>query len=117
MSEPVLGQFENWTYLFANMARQRGKMVLRRTRIMLMTKHRTNPKRDFTQIAASVVERAIGERLDGTPLTDGDAGKDPRAVQRGRAGGLKGGTARAKTLSAPRRKAIAKKAAKSRWNA
>jgi hypothetical protein len=42
-------------------------------------------------------------------------GKDPAAVALGRRGGLKGGTARAKALSAKRRKEIAANAAKARW--
>jgi hypothetical protein len=40
---------------------------------------------------------------------------DPEAVTRGRAGGLKGGNARAKALTADQRKKIAKRAAKARW--
>jgi hypothetical protein len=71
-------------------------------------------KLDFTATAASVVSRAIGENLfDGTPLPEEPKETDIQA--RGRAGGLKGGKARAATLSAKRRKQIAKKAAKSRW--
>ena len=38
-----------------------------------------------------------------------------RRPSQGRLGGLKGGPARAKTLSATKRKAIAKKAAAARW--
>lgn len=73
-------------------------------------------KLDFTATAASVVSRAIGEDLfDGSPLVDPDAGKDPKAIERGRAGGLKGGKARAEKLSAKRKSQIAKNAAKSRW--
>ena len=72
---------------------------------------------DFTATAASIVSRAIGEDLfDGSPLIDPNAGKDPKAIERGRAGGLKGGKARAEKLSPAKRKRIAKKAAKSRWN-
>jgi hypothetical protein len=41
--------------------------------------------------------------------------KNPAAVALGRLGGLKGGKARAKSLSASKRKAIAKKAAMARW--
>jgi hypothetical protein len=41
--------------------------------------------------------------------------KNPAAVALGRLGGLKGGDARAKALSAKRRKEIAKKAAAKRW--
>lgn len=43
--------------------------------------------------------------------------KDPIAVELGRRGGLKGGKARAAKLSASKRKAIAKKAARARWDA
>lgn len=71
-------------------------------------------KLDFTATAANVVSRAIGESLfDGTPLPAEP--KESEIQARGRAGGLKGGKARAATLSAKRRKQIAKKAAKSRW--
>jgi len=74
-------------------------------------------KLDFTATAAATVSRAIGEDLfDGSPLPDPNEGKDPQAIERGRQGGLKGGTARASKLTAKRRKQIAKKAAKSRWN-
>jgi len=41
--------------------------------------------------------------------------KNPAAVSLGRLGGLKGGKARAAKLSAARRSAIARKAARSRW--
>jgi hypothetical protein len=43
--------------------------------------------------------------------------KNPAAVALGRMGGLKGGKARAAKLSPAKRKAIAKKAAKARWEA
>ena len=42
--------------------------------------------------------------------------KNPAAVALGRMGGLKGGIARAQTLSAQKRRAIAKKAARARWS-
>ncbi len=41
--------------------------------------------------------------------------KNPAAVALGRLGGLKGGPARARKLSAEKRKKIAEKAAKTRW--
>jgi hypothetical protein len=41
--------------------------------------------------------------------------KNPAAVALGRLGGLKGGAARAASLSPAKRKQIARKAAKSRW--
>ena len=53
--------------------------------------------------------------MDGSPLPDKDAGKNPAAVALGKLGGAKGGKARAKALSAKRRSAIAKKAAQKRW--
>ncbi len=71
---------------------------------------------DFATIARRVVEQAIGERLDGRPLEDSGAGKNPAAVALGKLGGKKGGDARAKKLSPEKRKAIAKKAAKARWS-
>ena len=78
--------------------------------------HRRSSKdHDFATIARNVVEQAIGEHLDGTPLDDPDKGKNPAAVALGKLGGAKGGKARAATLSAAKRKAIAKKAATARW--
>jgi len=44
-----------------------------------------------------------------------DATKDPAAVALGRKGGLKGGKARAASLSKKRRVEIARGAAKARW--
>jgi hypothetical protein len=71
---------------------------------------------DFTVVARRVVEQAIGERLDGSPLPDPDEGKNPHAVALGKLGGAKGGKARAEALSPAKRKAIAKRAAQFRWN-
>jgi len=42
--------------------------------------------------------------------------KNPAAVALGRLGGLKGGPARAKKLSAKRRSELARKAVMARWN-
>lgn len=44
-----------------------------------------------------------------------DKGKNPAAVELGRLGGLKGGKARAKKLTAKQRSEIARKAARKRW--
>lgn len=68
--------------------------------------------RDPNQLAKLITELATGESKDKNP----DEGKNPAAVALGRLGGKKGGKARAKKLSAKRRKEIAQKAAKSRWN-
>ena len=65
-------------------------------------------------MAREVVEQAIGEKMDGTPLEAADAGKNRTSVAFGREGGKKGGKARAAKLSAVERKAIAKKAAMAR---
>lgn len=70
---------------------------------------------DFTVVARRVVEQAIGEQLDGSPLPNPDEGKNPAAVALGKLGGAKGGPARAKSLSARKRREIAKKAAAARW--
>ena len=56
---------------------------------------------------------AVLSKVTGEAKTED--GKDAAAVSLGRRGGLKGGPARAKKLSAAKRSAIAKKAAKARW--
>lgn len=77
---------------------------------------RSGEKRDFMQVARQVVEQAIGEQIDGKPLPEPPKDKrNPHAVALGSLGGKKGGRARAKSLSAAKRRAIAKKAAASRW--
>ena len=82
-----------------------------------MPKRSSKPKRprDANQLGKLIVDLSVGEAEEpAAPLPD-DSGKDPAAVSLGRRGGLKGGEARAKALSAKRRKEIAKKAAKARW--
>jgi hypothetical protein len=75
-----------------------------------MAKKPTRP-RDSNQLAKSIVDLATGE---GDPAQND--GKNPAAVALGRLGGLKGGKARAESLTAKKRKEIAKKAAKARWS-
>ena len=77
---------------------------------------RSSKDHDFATVARGIVEKAIGERLDGSPLSDPNAGKNPAAVALGKLGGAKGGRARADKLSPAKRRAIAKKAAKARWS-
>ena len=67
---------------------------------------------DPAQRALQILEEAIGESLIEKAVEEG---KNPAAVALGRLGGLKGGKARAKKLSAKRRKEIARKAAMVRW--
>ncbi len=65
------------------------------------------PKKDLNQIAANIVALTTG--------TKPETVKNPAAVSLGRLGGLKGGKARAASMSAAKRKEIARKAAESRW--
>ena len=67
--------------------------------------------RDANQLAKLIVGIASGEIVD----VKTDNGKNPAAVALGRLGCLKGGKARAKSLSAAKRAAIAKRAALKRW--
>jgi hypothetical protein len=76
-----------------------------------MQKRSSKKKMDINQLAAHITEQATGELLNKAV----DDAKNPAAVLLGRLGGLKGGKARAKKLSAKRRKEIAKKAAETRW--
>jgi len=72
------------------------------------------PKRtskDVNQMAKSVVDQII-ELTEGSQKPE----KNPAAVALGKLGGLKGGPARAKKLSARRRALIARSAAKARWH-
>jgi hypothetical protein len=72
-----------------------------------MAKHPKRP-RDVNQLAKLIIEIASGDSDDSLPASS------PMA-ELGRAGGLAGGTARAKKLSPDRRREIAKKAAAARW--
>ena len=78
-----------------------------------MRKRSRKPEPDTNEIAASIVAQVSGQ----APLSSPEAQdkRNPAAVALGRLGGLKGGTARAKKLSAKKRSAIAKKAARARW--
>lgn len=79
-----------------------------------------NPRRpdsglDLSQNALRVVREATGQQAASIPPTT-EAEKNPAAVALGKLGGRKGGLARAKKLSPGRKKEIAKRAAKARWN-
>ena len=77
------------------------------------------PPTDISLIAHRIIEEAIGEPLTPpkkpTKIKKPTKEKNPAAVALGRLGGKKGGPARAKKLSAEKRKAIAKLAAWTRW--
>ncbi len=74
------------------------------------SKHLPRP-RDPNQLAKLIADIATGERED---LITED-GRDLAAVLLGRRGGLKGGPARAQSMSSERRREIAQKAANARW--
>jgi hypothetical protein len=82
-----------------------------------MPKRSSKPQRprDANQLAKLIVALSVGEAEEPVAAPPDYSGKDPAAVALGRKGGLKGGAARAKSLSAKRRKEIAAKAAKARW--
>jgi hypothetical protein len=67
--------------------------------------------RDTNQLAKMIVDLTTREITEADP----DQGKDPKAIERGRKGGVTGGRARASALTPARRAAIARKAAKARW--
>ena len=68
--------------------------------------------RDTNQLAALVVKMATGQAVEPEPEKPA---KDAAAVELGRRGGLKGGKARWKGVSAKKRKELARKAALARW--
>jgi hypothetical protein len=63
------------------------------------------------QLAKLIGDIATGERPNDSPCP----GTDTPATEARRKGGLKGGKARAKKLTAARRAAVARKAARARW--
>jgi hypothetical protein len=67
---------------------------------------------DLSQLAKSIVDKATGENEDTQNI---QPEKNPAAVALGRLGGLKGGKARADSLTSERRKEIAQKAIAKRW--
>ena len=69
---------------------------------------------DINALAFQIVQEATKEPTL-TPIPESTKEKNPAAVTLGRLGGLKGGPARAKSLSSKKRKTIAKLAAKARW--
>ena len=84
-----------------------------------MQKRSSKKKKDFNELAKALVDQATGqiEPEDENLLAKAIAeGKNPAAVLLGRQGGLKGGAARAKKLTAEQRSQIAKKAAEARWH-
>ena len=74
---------------------------------------RSGKKQDLNERAFSIVRQITGEE----PRPEPDKEKNPAAVALGRLGGLKGGKARAASLTPKQRKEMAEKAAAARWGA
>ena len=79
-----------------------------------MSESRPSRPRDPNQLAKLITDLATGQDGD-IPRTED--GKDLAAVLLGRRGGLKGGVARAASMTPERRQEIAVKAARTRWGA
>lgn len=71
----------------------------------------SKPPRDTNQLAKYILEVTTGEAKKIEPPS-----KNPHAQALGRLGGLKGGKARAETLTPRRRTLMARKAANARWS-
>lgn len=67
--------------------------------------------RDPAQLAKLIVDIATGEMPPDPPMVP-----ETPATEARRRGGLKGGAERAKSLSARKRREIARKAAQTRWS-
>lgn len=72
----------------------------------------TKRPRDPNQLAYQIMLESTGQAEKYVPV---EKPKNPAAVELGRLGGLKGGTARAAKLTPAKRSQIAAKAAKARW--
>lgn len=73
------------------------------------------PKRpaDINQLAKFILDRATSECAEPEPVPTVE--KDPAAVKRGKAGGVKGGKVRGERMTPEDRKEAARKAAHARW--
>ena len=72
---------------------------------------------DVNELAFRTVQAALGLAEKPVPPEERtDAERDPRAVERGRKGGQKGGVNRATKLTGKQRQAIARRAAQARWD-
>jgi hypothetical protein len=82
-----------------------------------MTGKRLPRPRDPIQLGKLIGDILTGQVVDRAPERPEDSGKMQAAVELGRRGGLKGGRARANSLTPEKRKKIAQDAAKKRWGA
>jgi hypothetical protein len=80
-----------------------------------MTAKRLNRPRDPIQLGKLIGDILTGQVQDAPAPEPIDPNKDQAAVALGRKGGLRGGKARADSLTAEQRKKIAQDAANTRW--
>jgi hypothetical protein len=80
-----------------------------------MTAKRLKRPRDPVQLGKLIGDILTGQVEDRAPDRLEDPTKDRAAVELGRKGGLKGGRARADSMSPTQRAEIARRAAKARW--
>lgn len=80
-----------------------------------MTAKRLPRPRDPVQLGKLIGDILTGQVEDRAPNDPEDPSKDQAAVTLGRKGGLKGGRARADSLTPAERKKIAQDAARKRW--
>ena len=81
-----------------------------------MTAKRLKRPRDPVELGKLIGDILTGQVEDRAPIPPIDQSKNQSAVELGRKGGLKGGRARAESLSPAQRKKIAQGAANRRWN-
>ncbi|MGC9954211.1 MAG: hypothetical protein ABSD21_08030 [Rhizomicrobium sp.] len=81
-----------------------------------MTAKRLKRPRDPVRLGKLVGDILTGQIKDRAPTLREDQNKDQAAVALGRKGGLKGGRARADSMTTEQRKKIAQDAAKKRWH-
>jgi hypothetical protein len=81
-----------------------------------MTDKRLPRPRDPVQRGKLIGDILTGQVEDRAPDRLEDPDKDQSAVALGRKGGLKGGAARAASMTPEKRAEIARKAAKAHWN-
>jgi hypothetical protein len=86
---------------------------MRRRRYTPTMPKRSSKTPDVNMIAKMIADRATSNTE--APPADNQT-KNQAAVALGRLGGLKGGKARAKSLTKKKRSEIAKRAAKARWS-
>ena len=75
----------------------------------------TKRPRDVNQLAKFIVDLVTADDKSEEPAIDAKPEKNQAAVTLGRLGGLKGGKARAESMTKEERSAVAKRAADARW--